>query len=107
MGFRVKFLPYCLQPLADGSFVLLNRDYKYVGNLSSSRVSYESSVDRIRFKKNLTPLRISKLDYREKPDSDGVIYFYSDGCVPFSSAKATSDYFQRLAVLDSLEMIPA
>ncbi len=40
-SFRRVFLPYCLKRLADGRYIVLNRQYKPLGVRSSEHVVYE------------------------------------------------------------------
>lgn len=99
--FRLVYLPYCLQLLPDGSYVVLNRRYKPVGITRTDWVEYEDYPTRMRFKKALTAAQRERLDAKGRSDSD-CIYLYNDACVPTDSAAHWAAYSERLRQLASL-----
>ena len=95
-------MPYCIEPLPDGRYIVLNRNYKPIGE-HSGWVEYETHPSATTIK-GLNPAAVAKIDYRGAPDADGRIYLYNDGCVPTSSAANWRAYAERLQVLSSLEL---
>jgi hypothetical protein len=100
--FRKLFFPYCLIKQEDGSYLVLNRNYKPVGFNTSIWVNYEDYPIKIKFKR-LTSLTASKISYNNNPDIDK-IFLYNDGCVPTASAKNMNAYLNRLKILASLQV---
>lgn len=100
--FRGRFLPYCIEPLGDGRYIVLNRDYKPLG-LTGAWVDYDThpSVAKL---KGLTAQQAGRIDYRGKPDEDGRIYLYNDSCIPTASPAHWNAYVARLNVLAGLEL---
>lgn len=98
---RWAFMPYCIQRLADGRSILLNRSYKPVGMLSSDWVNYESHPSAIKVK--ITAATAKKLSATGSDDLDR-IYLYNDGCVPTHDSASMRAYQERLAVLMALKV---
>lgn len=92
------FLPYCLQQLEDKSYIVLNRNYKPLGQMTNDYVIYERE-DRIQLK--LTKKLIQALSWNGSSD-EKTIYLYSDSTHPYSSAAHTAAYFARLERLMKL-----
>jgi hypothetical protein len=101
--FRKIVFPYCLIKQEDGSYLVLNRNYKPVGFNTSTWVNYEDYPIKIKFKR-LTSLTVSKISYNNDPNIDK-IFLYNDGCVPTASAKNMNAYLNRLKILASLQVI--
>jgi hypothetical protein len=100
--YRLAF-PYCIQKQEDGSYVVLNRNYKPVGfTISGERIDYGKFPVQVRFKR-LNEETIKKLSIDGDPD-DSTIYFYGDGSKPTQSKEKMNAYLERLAVLMSLEV---
>ena len=93
--FRTVFLPYCLQKQQDGSYALLNRNYKPLGVEGSNWVEYSAFPCMVRFKRALSAQQIAALDCNGRTDGD-CIYLYSDGSIPTSSESAWQAYSERL-----------
>jgi hypothetical protein len=91
-------LPYCVQRQADGSYILLNRNYKPLGFANREHVRYEDYPIRFRFRRLLSK---TKNKIHEGTDHEQ-IYLYSDGTRPWSSKKNMKEYLQRLESLMSL-----
>lgn len=104
-SFRRLFLPYCLKRLADGSWVILNRQYKPLGVPGRGHVSYEAYSVKL---KGLTRARIAALSCNGllEYESQGTIWLYSDGCLPDASKANWVAYQARLAVLMRLSVAP-
>lgn len=98
---RVCF-PYCLMRLGDGSYILLNREYKPLGVFPDAWVDYD---DYPRFAVRITTAQARRLSVRGNDDLE-CIFLYHDGCTPTSSTKDMAAYCQRLAWLMKLRVIP-
>jgi hypothetical protein len=94
------YLPYCLEKQSDGSYAVLNREYKPVGFNTREWIRYEEYPVTINLK--ITPTIAAKLSSRGDPNIDR-IYLYDDGCVPFcKSGKHTDAYLDKLKYLIKL-----
>lgn len=100
---RQTHMPYCIQRLADGRYIILNRNYKPLGVQTSERVDYETHPSAVAI--SITPTRASKLDWDGREDTDR-IYLYNDGCIPTASAAHMQAYLERLGVLMKLTFKP-
>lgn len=100
MEARKVFFPYCIQRVADGRYILLNRNYKPLGTFSGEWVEYEThpSVAEI----DIPPAVAKKLSWGGSDDTDR-IYLYADSCVPTDSKAHMDAYLSRLAVLMALK----
>lgn len=95
--YRIHF-PYCLQPLADGRAILLNRRYKPLGVHSTEWVEYESHPST--FKLTLDAETAAKLSWEGKAPAPGEpIWLYRDACAPRESSQNLKAYLERLAIL--------
>jgi hypothetical protein len=93
--FRQVFLIYCLDQMADGSYIALNRRYKPVGLTSVDWVDYEKFPVRFKFKRALSAKQIAALSC-DGDTSPERIYLYADGSVPTASAASWAVYASRL-----------
>ncbi len=100
-SFRRVFLPYCLQQLADGRWIVLNRRYKPLGVASSDWVVYEEHPSA--YKAKITKALRQKLDcgssYR-----DDCIYLYEN--FEPKDKKFLAEYAARLALLEKIDVLP-
>ncbi|MGB3068461.1 MAG: hypothetical protein WBC18_07935 [Ottowia sp.] len=101
--FRQVFLIYCLQRLADGSYVALNRRYKPVGFTSTEWVDYEDFPVRFKFKRALSAKQAAAISYKGNADTE-CIYLYNDGCIPTDGAANWKAYAARLDRLAGLKV---
>lgn len=101
-NFRTAFMPYCLQRRADGNYVVLNRNYKPVGTVTTDWVRYED-FPAIKGR-HITAALAAKLSHKASRDLDH-IYLYDDGCIPTNSTKAMDSYLRRLSLLAKLKVI--
>ena len=97
-------LPYCLEQLEDGRYILLNRFYKPLGfnPKDGASVRYEDFEDcchRIKLSKK----KAKAISYDNSEDTTRV-YLYNDASKPYSSSKNTKDYFSRLQILAKLNL---
>ncbi|MEZ5492856.1 MAG: hypothetical protein R3F50_21475 [Gammaproteobacteria bacterium] len=100
--FRSIYLPYCLERQENGSYAVLNREYKPVGFNTNEHISYEDYPVTTNFKK-LGPMTAKRLSYDQSESLDKV-YLYNDGCLPTSSKESMEAYLEKIAVLAKLEV---
>lgn len=98
---RAVYFPYCIEKCADGSWVLLNRNYKPVGFNTSEFITYADYPVAMKIK-GLSPSKLKKLSYKDEEPADRV-YLYNDGCIPTSSSAAMSEYIKKLEILLKLK----
>jgi hypothetical protein len=95
--FRAIFLPYCIQRQPDGTYTVLNRDYKPLGFKTDAHIKYENYPICVKIK-DLTAVRAGKLSFNGSKDLDR-IYLYNGATVPIHSRKNMDAYLAKLAVL--------
>jgi len=99
--FRSIYLPYCLQKQGDGTYLVLNREYKPVGFNTNEKVRYQDYPVFTRLK-GIGPSTARKLSFSGSEDVN-MIFLYNDGCVPVQSAWAMQAYLEKIAILARLE----
>lgn len=102
MSARHIYFPYCLDRLQDGRYIVLNRNYKPLGDAGSDWVVYEEHPS-AQHLKGLTAAKAKAMSYKESTDLER-IYFYNDGCAPTGSAEHWAAYSKRLQVLAKLQI---
>lgn len=91
-------LPYCLERLEDGRYILLNRNYKPVGYFGNEAwVRYEDFPGHC-YRIKLPKKTIEALSHNGDSSSDN-IYLYDDACPPLSSKESFTAYSRRLELL--------
>ncbi|TKJ10222.1 hypothetical protein [Halomonas sp. 15WGF] len=98
---RHTHFPYCLDRQADGSYVMLNRNYKPIGFMTSDWVVYEEEPIGVNIK-GLTAKKAASISYAGSEDLDR-IYLYNDGTTPTTSEDKAA-YFKRLSILMDLKI---
>lgn len=101
--FRSVFLPYCIKKQADGSYIVLNREYKPIGFNSRKHVKYEDYPISSKIR-GLTPASIKKLSWNGIMREDGSVFLYNDGSIPTDSAANMKKYLEKLAILASYKI---
>lgn len=102
---RHTHFPYCLDRQPDGSYVMLNRNYKPVGLMVDGFVNYADHPVSVRLQ-GLTPAIAAKIDARGR-DSLDRIYLYNDGCTPDMGKQHAEAYLMRLALVMNLRIADA
>ena len=97
---RRVFMPYCLERLKDGRYIVLNRLYKPLGIASRQRVDYDAHPSAMKIE-HLTSARVKRLSHKGDDDL-GHIHLYGDGCIPTDSDVHWEAYSQRLKLLAEL-----
>ena len=101
--FRSVHLPYCIQRQDDGSYVVLNREYKPLGFKTNGYVQYCDYPVCVKLP-GLRASTAAKISY--KGDGDlSAIYLYDDGCVPTDKPAYMSAYLKRLGHLAKLKVV--
>jgi hypothetical protein len=100
--FRAIYLPYCIQQQEDGSWLVLNRQYKPVGFNTDDHLKYEDFPVSTKFK-GLGPAKLAKLSYTGKVEGNRV-YLYNDGSNPLLSDSNMKAYLSRLETLAKLSV---
>jgi len=93
--------PYCLDRQADGSYVVLNRNYKPIGFLMDEWANYGDFPIGVRLP-GLTAEVASKLSDDGSRDLSR-IYLYADHTRPTNKTHKKA-YFERLAILMDLKI---
>ena len=94
-----KTMPYCVKQLQDGTYVLLNRDYKPIGFTTMEPVRYENHP--IGHNINITAEIAAKISHKGDTDVK-VIYLYGDKSVPTVNSENWDKYMARFEVLSNL-----
>lgn len=101
MAARHLYLPYCVQRLKDGRYIVLNRYYKPLGLPNTDWIDYDAHPSAQHFK-GLTPSKAKAMSHRKSEDLDN-IFLYADACIPTSSPEHWDAYTKRLKVLAELQ----
>jgi hypothetical protein len=101
MEFRHYFMPYCLQRLKDGRYIVLNRQYKPLGHFGGDWVDYESHPSAAKIK--ITAAAAKAISWNGSESLD-VIHLYNDGTIPTTSAEHWRLYSERLKRLAHLKL---
>ncbi|MCX7067482.1 MAG: hypothetical protein NTW85_07305 [Methylococcales bacterium] len=99
---RAVYFPYCIEKQEDGSWLILNRNYKPVGFNTSEHIIYSDYPVSVKLK-GLGKETLKKLSWNDKEELGNRIYLYNDGCIPTSSPQAMSAYLKKIEVLLKLE----
>lgn len=100
--FRSIYMPYCLKKQEDGSYAVLNREYKPVGFNTRAYVKYDDFPVTTKLK-GIGSGIAKKLSYKGDESTD-IIYLYNDGCVPVSSTTNMNSYLKKIAILSKLSV---
>jgi hypothetical protein len=100
--FRSIYLPYCIEKQQDGSWVVLNREYKPVGFNTTEWITYSDFPVSVRLK-GLGPAKLARISYNGSVEGNRV-FLYDDGCIPTSNAHARKAYLERLFILAKLQV---
>lgn len=100
--FRSAYLPYCLQRLKDGRYIVLNREYKPLGFITREHIEYEKYP----IASNISGIGEStaaKLSWKNDPNLDR-IYLYNDTCIPTESEANMKAYLEKIKILARLKL---
>jgi len=102
-------LPYCLERAADGSWLVLNRNYKPVGATSKDWIDYEAAPGRLKIDGRSIEA-IARAMHNVDRDEAGKpmrMWLYDDRVQPGKDAASMSAYMQRLAKLANTKVTAA
>jgi hypothetical protein len=91
--------PYCIQHLGGDKYIILNRNYKPLGQTSFDYVDYEKHPSVIHMK--ITKKQATKLSYDGLIKSD-YIYFYDNSDKVLRNPQTFNDYIVRLKLLATI-----
>ena len=94
--FRGICLPYCLQKQKDGSYVILNRNYKPIGFNTSDWINYEDYPISLKMKLTKSTVQLLSIEGGVQGDS---LYLYNDGTNPMDSTANMRLYMDKLSIL--------
>lgn len=100
---RSVHLPYCLKRQKDGSYVILNREYKPLGFKTTDYIPDYSVYPVCVRLPGLRAATAAKISYNGSSDLES-IYLYEDGCVPTDSSRYMAAYAERLSRLAKLKV---
>lgn len=100
--FRAIYLPYCIEQQEDGSWVVLNRQYKPVGFNTDHYIKYEEFPVNTKFK-GLGPAKLGKLSCTGRAEGSRV-YLYNEGSNPLLSDSNMKAYLLKLEILAKLRV---
>lgn len=100
--FRRIYLPYCLKKQPDGRWIVLNRNYKPLGQHTRQWVDY-ADPHLVNFK-GLGPATLAKLSAPGSELTEDTVYLYNDGCMPIDGAAHWDAYQARLRLLAGLQI---
>ncbi len=98
-GFRNMYLPYCLERQKNGSYVVLNREYKPVGFNTEAWIEYKDFPVSATFK--ITRPLARRLSYNKDGNLER-IFLYNDGCLPEKSNKNMNAYLIKIGLMTTL-----
>lgn len=101
--FRQVFFPYCLDQHENGTWTLLNRQYKPLGFNTMDWIKYDSYPIFCKTRK-IRLSTLQKISYQPIEEGETKIYLYNDGCVPTNGKKYMDAYLDRLRVLMSIQI---
>lgn len=106
--FAHTHLPYCLQLVEDGSWIVLNRNYKPIGATSRERVDYLAVPGRLLIDgRSMAP--IARAMHKVEHGADGKPYrmwLYDDGNQPGKDQGKLDGYLYRLGYLAKAKVKP-
>ena len=99
--FRAIYLTYCLKKQKDGSYIVLNRDYKPLGLNTYEDVKYEKYPIATKLP-GMTKNKAIELSWNDSSETDN-IFLYNDGTNPIQSKNNMSEYLKKIEMLAKLK----
>ena len=100
--FRSIYMPYCLKKQDDGSYAVLNREYKPVGFNTRDFIKYEDYPVTTKFK-GIGVGMATKLSCDGNSDTE-IIFLYDGSCTPTSTKENMNLYLKKLEILAKLSV---
>ena len=101
--FRQIFFPYCLDQNDDGTWTLLNRQYKPLGFNTSDYINYDNYPIHVRTPK-IRFSKLQKLSWQPIEKDEKRIFLYNDGCIPTNSKKYMDSYLEKIRILMDIQV---
>lgn len=95
--FLREYLPYCLRPLGENKWVVLNRKYAHIGTNERSNLE--------RFAKQLKITRKNQEKLSITGNFEGDICLYDDKTNPLLSKTNMDDYMVKIKLLAKMEIL--
>lgn len=99
--FRCVHLPYCLARQKNGTYVILNRNYKPIGFKTNEHLNYSDYPVEVKFKR-FTSATAKILSWNKSPDIDSVLLYDGNRDIA-NSSEYMQDYLKRLEHLAKLK----
>ena len=99
---RSTALPYCVKKLKNGTYIVLNREYKPLGWTTRENVNYDD-LTHLHQRIKITPAKAKLISHAASEDATDIM-LYDDGCYPTKDAASAAAYFKRLAVLMAIKI---
>ena len=100
--FRSIYLPYCIKKQDDGSYVVLNREYKPIGFNTNDFITYSEFPVSSKLT-GIGPGTAKKLSHEGSENTD-TIFLYNDGCIPTHSKENMDSYLKKISILAKLKV---
>ena len=100
--FVAVYMPYCLEMQEDGTYAVLNREYKPLGFITREWIRYAMYPVCSKIK-GIGSKIAKRLSYKGSPDPKW-IHLYNDGCNPCDSEKHMKAYLEKLKLLVRLRI---
>jgi hypothetical protein len=100
--FRSAYMPYCLKKQSDDSYVVLNREYKPLGFITSEWINYEDYPVCVKIK-GIGSEMAKELSCHGSEDISE-IFLYHDGCNPVNSEKYMAIFLKKCGLLAKLQI---
>lgn len=100
--FRAVYMPYCIDKMPDGKYVVLNRTYKPIGFITHDHIKYDEYPIAAEFV-GLNESTAAKLSWNGSQDLSR-IYLYNDGTNPLLNDENMTKYLDRLKILSKLKI---
>lgn len=96
------YFPYCIEKRSDGTWAILNREYKPVGFNTRDYIQYEDYPVLTNFHR-IRPETFEKLSHNGRFEGDR-FYLYDDASNPSNSDADMSAYLTKLKTLARLKI---
>jgi hypothetical protein len=87
----------------DGRYVVLNREYKPIGFVTTEQINYGDFPIAVKLP-GLTA-SVARTLWHDGSAAVDEIFLYNDGCIPTASSAHMQTYLQRLAVFTKLKVL--
>ncbi len=100
--FKSVIMPYCLKKEADGNYVVLNREYKPLGFITSEMIRYEQYPISAKLRA-INEKKAQQLSHDASPNVER-IFLYNGATDPTSNKTNLDAYLKRVEILLKLKV---